>query len=166
MAPVLFFVLAATCVGSVLGMILSRDRTHGALFLVLAFAALGGIFGLLDAPFVAAVQVLVYAGAIMVLFLFVIMTIDPVEGRRPERMRGLGVPAILLSVVLLGEILLALGGIAVAVVVVPGFDGTTATAGLGTLLLGEYLYAFELASILIVAALTGAVALAGRKDGR
>ncbi len=162
MVPVLFFVLAATCVGSVLGMILSRDRTHGALFLVLAFAALGGIFGLLDAPFVAAVQVLVYAGAIMVLFLFVIMTIDPVEGRRPERRRGLGIPAVFLSFVLLGELLLSLSGISGGALK----PGTTATAGLGALLLGRDLYAFELASILIVAALTGAVALAGRKDGR
>jgi NADH-quinone oxidoreductase subunit J len=162
MAPILFFVLAATCVGSVLGMILSRDRTHGALFLVLAFAALGGIFGLLDAPFVAAVQVLIYAGAIMVLFLFVIMTIDPVEGRRPERKRGLRVPALLLSLVLLGELLLALRAVAGGA----SKPGATPTAGLGALLLGKYLYAFEISSILIVAALTGAVALAGKKDGR
>lgn len=162
MAPYLFFVLAATCAGSVLGMILSRDRTHGALFLVLAFAALGGIFGLLDAPFVAAVQVLVYAGAIMVLFLFVIMTIDPAGGERPERMRGLGVPALLLTLVLLGELLLALRG-ALGGAAKPD---TSPTAALGSLLLGKYLYAFEIASILIVAALTGAVALAGRKDGR
>lgn len=162
MAPYLFFVLAATCVGSVLGMILSRDRTHGALLLVLAFAALGGIFGLLDAPFVAAVQVLVYAGAIMVLFLFVIMTIDPVGGERPERTRGLGVPALLLTLVLLAELLLALRG---------AFGGAakpaaSPTAALGSLLLEKDLYAFEIASILIVAALTGAVALAGRKGGR
>jgi NADH-quinone oxidoreductase subunit J len=164
MVPVLFFILAAACAGSVLGMILSRDRTHGALFLVLAFAALGGIFGLLDAPFVAAVQVLVYAGAIMVLFLFVIMTVDPVEGRRPERTRGIGVPAVLLAFVLLVELLLALRGIVVAVG--PSKAATTMTAGLGALLLGKRLYAFELASLLVVAALTGAVALAGKKDGR
>src|SRR5512137_210752 len=131
MAPYLFFVLAATCVGSVLGMILSRDRTHGALFLVLAFAALGGIFGLLDAPFVAAVQVLVYAGAIMVLFLFVIMTIDPADGGRPEKRRGLGVPAVLLALVLLFELLLALRG------VIGGASCASAgsTAGLGALIL-------------------------------
>lgn len=162
MAPIVFFVLAATCVGSILGMIISRDRTHGALFLVLAFAALGGIFGLLDAPFVAAVQVLVYAGAIMVLFLFVIMTIDPVGGERPERRRGLGIPALLLSLALLAELLLALRG-ALGGTAKPG---TSLTAALGSLLLGKDLYAFEIASILIVAALTGAVALAGRKDGR
>ena len=162
MAPVLFLILAATCAGSVLGMILSRDRTHGALFLVLAFAALGGIFGLLDAPFVAAVQVLVYAGAIMVLFLFVIMTIDPAGGPRPERLRWIIVPALFLSLVLLGELLFALRG----VVAGTSRPGSTPTAGLGALLLGRYLYAFEIASILIVAALTGAVALAGRKDGR
>lgn len=162
MAIALFLFLAATCTGSVLGMILSRDRTHGVLFLVLAFAALGGIFGLLDAPFVAAVQVLVYAGAIMVLFLFVIMTLDPAEGRRPEKGGRVIVPALLLCLVLLGEILLALkgaGGRAAG-------PGSAPTAGLGALLVGPFLYAFEIASLLIVASLAGAVALAGRKDGR
>jgi NADH-quinone oxidoreductase subunit J len=162
MALVLFFFLAGTCVGSVLGMILSRDRTHGVLFLVLAFAALGGVFGLLDAPFVAAVQVLVYAGAILVLFLFVIMTLDPAEGRRRERGRWVIVPALVLSLVLLGEILLALKGAGGGA----SGPGPAPTAGLGALLLGPYLYAFEIASLLIVASLTGAVALAGRKDGR
>jgi NADH-quinone oxidoreductase subunit J len=162
MAPVLFFVLAATCLASVLGMILSRDRTHGALFLVLAFAALGGIFGLLDAPFIAAVQVLVYAGAIMVLFLFVIMTTDPSKGREKEKRRWLGVPAALLSLVLLAELLLALRSVAGGA----SRPATGSTAQLGALLLGNYLYAFEIASILIVAALTGAMALAGRKGGR
>ncbi len=71
--------------GGVVGMILSRDQAHSALFLVLAFAALGGLFGLLDAPFVAAVQVLIYAGAIMVLFIFVIMMINLRKAVAPKR---------------------------------------------------------------------------------
>jgi NADH-quinone oxidoreductase subunit J len=162
MALVIFSCLAATCVGSVLGMVLSRDRTHGVLFLVLAFAALGGIFGMLDAPFVAAVQVLVYAGAILVLFLFVIMTLDPADGRRPEKGRWVIMPALLLCLVLLGEILLALKGSGGRA---SGPDAAP-TVGLGGLLLGPFLYAFEIVSILIVASLTGAVALAGRKDSR
>jgi NADH-quinone oxidoreductase subunit J len=162
MAPVLFFVLSATCVACVLGMIVSRDRTRGALLLVLAFAALGGIFGLLDAPFVAAVQVLVYAGAIMVLFLFVLMTTDPTEGREQEKRRWLGVPAVLLSLVLVAELLLALRSVAGGA----SHPAAGSTLRLGGLLLGRYLYAFEIASILIVAALTGAMALAGKKGGR
>jgi NADH-quinone oxidoreductase subunit J len=161
MTIIVFIVLAATSAGSVLGMILSRDRTHGVLFLVLSFSALGGIFGLLDAPFVAAVQVLVYAGAIMVLFLFVNMTIDPADAVRPERARWVIAPAIALTIVLLGEILFALRGAGGA----GGAPGAAPTSGLGALLVGRYLYAFELASLLIVTALTGAVALAGRKDG-
>ena len=164
MAPVLFLVLAAVCAGSVLGMLVSRDRTHGALFLVLAFSALGGVFGLLDAPFVAAVQVLVYAGAIMVLFLFVIMTVEPGAAPAPERRRGLLVPALLLAVVLLAELLLALRG------VLGGRNGggvaTTTTESLGDLLLGRHLYAFEIASLLIVSALAGAVALAAGGKAR
>lgn len=162
MAIVLFFVLSATCVVSVLGMILSRDRTRGALFLVLAFAALGGIFGLLDAPFVAAVQVLVYAGAIMVLFLFVLMTTDPAEGRGREKGRWIGVPAALLSLVLLVELVLALRSVAGGAT----HPAAGSTARLAGRLIERYLYPFEIASILIVAALTGAMALAGRKGGR
>ncbi len=162
MAQAIFIVLSATCVVSVLGMILSRDRTRGALFLVLAFAALGGIFGLLDAPFVAAVQVLVYAGAIMVLFLFVLMTTDPSEGRGREKGRWIGIPAALLSVVLLAELLFALRSVAGGA----SSPAAGSTARIAGLLLGKYLYAFEIASILIVAALTGAMALAGRKSGR
>ena len=85
MASILFLLLAATCVGAVLAMLLCRRQAYAALFLVLAFAALGGIFGLLDAPFVAAAQVLIYAGAIMVLFVFVIMMIDPRQSPPSER---------------------------------------------------------------------------------
>ena len=159
----LFLVLSLACVGSVLGMLVSRDRTHGALFLVLAFAALGGIFGLLDAPFVAAVQVLVYAGAIMVLFLFVIMTVEPGGGPGPERRRGLSVVAVGLALVLLAELVLALRG----TLRIGGGPGKgMSTAVLGEALLGPYLYAFEAASLLIVAALAGAVALAGRRGRR
>ena len=65
MAWIIFAVLSLLCAGSVLAMILSRNQAHNALFLVVASAALGGHFGLLDAPFAAAAQVLVYAGAII-----------------------------------------------------------------------------------------------------
>jgi NADH-quinone oxidoreductase subunit J len=163
MAQVLFLFLSLVCAGSVIGMLVSHDRTHGALFLVLAFSALGGIFGLLDAPFVAAVQVLVYAGAIMVLFLFVIMTVGSGEGIRPERRRELAVPALLLVLALLVELLL---GLRCLLRPVQGPGGAMSTAGLGEALLSRHVYAFEVASLLIVAALTGAVALAGRKGRR
>jgi NADH-quinone oxidoreductase subunit J len=143
-------------------MILSRNQAHNALFLVLAFASLGGLFGLLDAPFAAAVQVLVYAGAIMVLFLFAIMMFHLREAAPPER-PGLRVAlAAVLGVVLLAELALA------ASKAISGTGGGAGASGdiavLGRLLFTDHLYAFEITSVLILAALVGALALAGRKE--
>src|SRR4030043_2391300 len=106
----LFFLLAVLSVGGVLGMILSRNQAHSALFLVFAFTCLGGLFGLLDAPFIAAVQIIIYAGAIMVLFIFVIMMINLEQGISPEKKRWtLGLSAVL-ALFLLVELALAVRG--------------------------------------------------------
>lgn len=165
MAWVIFIILSVLCLGAVVGMIATRRQAHAALFLVLAFACLGGLFGLLDAPFAAAAQVLVYAGAIMVLFLFAIMMFNlrEPEPRSAKRLRA--VLASALAVILLVELILA-GRRALA-----GSQGVSAlssgrdVAGLGRLLYSDYLYAFEITSLLILAALVGALALAGRKEG-
>jgi NADH-quinone oxidoreductase subunit J len=162
MAWAVFICLTVLCIGSVLAMIVSRNQAHNALFLVLSFSSLGGLFGLLDAPFAAVVQVLVYAGAIMVLFLFAIMmfnlTRNPPGGRRTLRIVLTGG----LGLVLLAELLVAgrkaLGGGAAAA---PSRD----PAVIGQLLFTDHLYAFEITSLLILAALVGALALAGRKEG-
>lgn len=159
----LFWILAVVCAGAAAAMIVSRNPGHNALFLVLSFSALGGIFGLLDAPFAAAVQILVYAGAIMVLFLFVVMMIDPRFGVPPERRKRAKVLGAVMAAVLLVEI-----GAAVA-----GLPGSAAADGepagtpraLGRLLFTEYAYPFEIASVLILAALVGSVVL-GKKAER
>ena len=159
-----FFILSFLCIGSVTAMIFSRNQAHNALFLVLSFSSLGGLFGLLDAPFAAAVQVLVYAGAIMVLFLFAIMMFNLRE-EMPARIKkarlaltaGLGI--FLLAELLLAGRKLVLGNPGAAQAV--GGD----TARLGQLLFSDYLYAFEITSLLILAALVGALALAGKREG-
>ncbi|MGZ5495345.1 MAG: NADH-quinone oxidoreductase subunit J family protein [Candidatus Aminicenantales bacterium] len=164
MALVIFVILSALCVGAVVAMIVSRNQAHNALFLVLAFACLGGIFGLLDAPFAAAVQVLVYAGAIMVLFLFAIMMFNLRRPEPPERKRIRVVLGAALAVILLVELILAgmrALGIESAGAAPPDRD----IAHLGRLLFSDYLYAFEITSLLILAALVGALALAGKKEG-
>lgn len=164
MALIIFIVLAALCVGSVGAMILSRNQAHSALFLVLAFSSLGGIFGLLDAPFAAVVQVLVYAGAIMVLFLFAIMMFNLRLPQTPEKKRIRVVLTAALGVILLAELVLAgsraLGGAGTGA---PFTGGDI--AHLGQLLFSDYLYPFEITSLLILAALVGALALAGKKEG-
>ncbi len=164
MALIIFVILSALCVGAVAAMIVSRNQAYSALFLVLAFASLGGVFGLLDAPFVAAVQVLVYAGAIMVLFLFAIMMFNLRQPAPQGRKRLRSFLGAALAVILLAELLLAakraLGG---------GGAGAVSQGGdiaqLGRLLFSDYLYAFEITSLLILAALVGALALAGKKEG-
>ena len=102
-----FFLLAAVCIAAVMGMILSKTPSYSALFLVLMFAALGGLFGLLGAPFMAVVQVIIYAGAIMVLFIFLIMTVHPEAGIPAERRKGTIRAGILLAAVLAVELVFA-----------------------------------------------------------
>jgi NADH-quinone oxidoreductase subunit J len=158
----LFFMLSAVCVGAVLGMIISKNQAHNALFLVLAFACLGGLFGLLDAPFIAAVQIIIYAGAIMVLFLFVIMMIRLEQGLAPEKKKWTIILSTGLGLVLLVELILAVRGTFSAL----GSSGGEKAGGpteLGRLLFTDYLYPFEITSILILAALVGAIVLTKKK---
>lgn len=163
MGWVIFLFLSILCVGSVGAMIISKNQAHNALFLVLAFASLGGIFGLLDAPFVAVVQVIIYAGAIMVLFLFAIMMINLDEGLPPERKKVVYAISAVLAAVLAVELLLVARR-----AFLPGPDigapGSGSPAGIGRLLFTDYLYPFEITSLLLIAALIGAMTLSGKKE--
>jgi NADH-quinone oxidoreductase subunit J len=163
MAWAIFVILSVLCIGSVLAMILSRNQAYNALFLVLAFSCLGGLFGLLDAPFAAAAQVLVYAGAIMVLFLFAIMMFNLREPAPRERRTLRTFLAAVLGLVLFAELAIAATRALAPGSASPGEPG--GLAGLGRLLFTDYLYAFEITSLLILAALVGALALAGKKEG-
>lgn len=163
---ILFFALAFVAVISALGMLLSRKAVHAALFLVLNFATVAVFFLTLGAPFIALAQVSVYAGAIMVLFLFVIMLLG-VELAPSLRMRLQGPQA---WAFLLGLLLLAIFGYAflgrgssnVPLV----FSGAPAMVrdfgspqSIGRELFANYLLPFELTSILLVTAMVGAVVL-------
>ncbi|MDD8025990.1 MAG: NADH-quinone oxidoreductase subunit J [Acidobacteriota bacterium] len=163
MAAVLFWVFSCVSIGAVLAMILSRHPAHAALWLVLAFASLGGLFGLLAAPFVAVVQIIIYAGAIMVLFLFVLMTIDAKAGIPGEKRTFALAAAIVLALLLLAEIGLAARSLLLAPAA--AVSDSIKTAAIGRLLFEKYLYPFEITSLLIMAALVGAVALVKKKDG-
>ncbi|MDP2915508.1 MAG: NADH-quinone oxidoreductase subunit J [Candidatus Aminicenantes bacterium] len=164
MAILLFFLFAALAVGSVLGMIISRNQAYSALFLVLAFACLGGLYGLLGAPFMAVVQIIIYAGAIMVLFIFVIMMINLGEGISPEKKKWTIAAAVFMGLILLAEIVFAIKG-APAVPMIGQEMAGTSPIEIGRLLFTKYLYPFEITSILIIAALVGAVVLVKKRDG-
>ena len=164
MAILLFFLFAAFAVGSVLGMIISRNQAYSALFLVLAFASLGGLFGLLGAPFMAVVQIIIYAGAIMVLFIFVIMMIHLGDGISPEKKKWTIAAAVFMGIILLAELVFAVKGAPAVPMAGQEMAGTSPTE-IGRLLFTKYLYPFEITSVLIIAALVGAVVLVKKREG-
>lgn len=158
----LFFLLAALCIGSVLGMIISKNQAYNALFLIVAFASMGGLFGLLEAPFIAVVQIIIYAGAIMILFIFVIMMVNVRKGFPPEKKKWTLFLTLGLAVVLIIELIVAVKGAFFLPI-----STETLKAGpvsLGRLLFTDYLYPFEITSILIIAALVGAIVLVKKKE--
>ena len=163
-ADVIFWILAVISAGAAAAMLISRNPGHNALFLVLCFSALGGIFGLLDAPFAAAIQILVYAGAIMVLFIFVVMMVDPRTGIPPERGKRAKILGPVMGLVLLFELGTAAWGLLGGAGASSGASAGT-PADVGRLMFSRYVYPFEITSVLILAALVGAVVL-GKKEDR
>jgi NADH-quinone oxidoreductase subunit J len=161
-----FIVLAPLSVVSALGMVLSRNAVYSALLLVVNFFCLAGFYVLLEAQFVAAVQVIVYAGAIMVLFLFVLMLLG-VESRESvrETIRGQRPAAVLLTLGLLVAIVGALlGGVfdAAPASLAAANEGGNVQA-VGRLLFTRYTFAFETAGVLLVVAAVGALVLGKRQ---
>jgi NADH-quinone oxidoreductase subunit J len=159
---VLFYLFAASAVLSALVVIGQRNPTYSAFALIVTLGSLSGIFGLLGSPFIAVLQVVVYAGAIMVLFLFVIMLLN-VKRESHESGEGKTFKGIAL---VLGTLLsLEMGGVVVRAHLPPApeaFDASTRTMA-NVLFSGFYLYVFEATSILILAALVGAVVLAKKE---
>lgn len=157
---IVFFLLALTAIGTGIGMLLSRHAVYAALFLVLNFATVAILYLLLDAPFVALSQVTVYAGAIMVLFLFVIMLLGAEQLPGEFKWRDL-LPAIILGIFLLGESIyllfqkLTLSG---AVDSASG-EALSDPAVVSKLLFTNYLLPFEVTSILLLVAMVGAIVL-------
>jgi NADH-quinone oxidoreductase subunit J len=166
---VIFFLMAALALGSALGVVLARNPVHAALFLVTVLIAVAVMFLIQDAQLVAAVQVIVYAGAIVVLFLFVIMLLgvdeteslhEPVRFQRPL--------AIALGAIALAEVLFltghqwATGGIlpgdSSAVTPAPGNNVQQVAESLFT----DFLWPFEITAVLLVVAVVGGVVLARR----
>jgi len=165
MEGILFYIFAfltLLCGGLVIANPFSRNPVTSAMFLVLAIISMAGLFVLLHAFFLAAVQILVYAGAVMVLFLFVIMLLDlKEEERRKIKMFGLigglvSVSAIV--IIFVKSILAAQPGANLSVPVLEG-----ETAALGKLLFTQYLLPFEVVSVLLLVAMMGVILLS-KKD--
>jgi NADH-quinone oxidoreductase subunit J len=154
---VLFYVFAAVAVLSALVVVGQRHPAYSAFALIVTLCSLSAVFGLLGSPFIAVLQVVVYAGAIMVLFLFVLMLLDVKREERP-RSRGWALKA---TAIALGSVLVAqVGTVLAALGPVPGAFRASTRQVARLLFSAPYLYVFEASSILILAALVGAVVLA------
>ncbi|HPF27753.1 MAG: NADH-quinone oxidoreductase subunit J [Steroidobacteraceae bacterium] len=163
----LFYFFATVLVASAIGLIVVRNPVYSALLLVLCFFTSASIWLLIEAEFLAVVLVLVYVGAVMVLFLFVVMMLDiNVEEMRRgfARYAWLGwITAFVVIVQIVGVVAARRLGVDVTQGAAPLPADYSNTAELGRVLYTEYVYAFELAAILLLVAIIGAISLTMRK---
>ena len=164
---ILFYVFAVFLVTSAVGVITARNPVHCALFLVLAFFHSAVIWLLMEAEFLAIVLLLVYVGAVMVLFLFVVMMLDINVAKLREgftRYAPLGILVAALVVVEIGSVVWVknLGGAAPEAAASVAVEGYSNTQALGELLYTKYLYPFELAAVLLLVAIVAAISLTMR----
>ncbi|MBB5751240.1 NADH-quinone oxidoreductase subunit J [Prosthecomicrobium pneumaticum] len=161
-----FYLFSVVTIASALMVISSRNPVHSVLFLILAFFNAAGLFLLLGAEFLAMILVVVYVGAVAVLFLFVVMMLDVdfVELRQGF-LQYLPVGG-LIGVVLLAELLIVLGGWAFAPTVgsapvapIPAISEMTNTAAIGQLLYTRYIFFFQAAGFVLLVAMIGAIVL-------
>ena len=172
MEVVAFYIFAGIAVLASIGVVSQRNPMHSVLLLIVSFGGLAGLYILLDAPFTAVTQIIIYAGAIMVLFLFTVMLLNvPREDAaewdrahplyRPMAVRIGGALAILLALEL-GWALSRTAGLGGGVA--DEHPAVSSVAELGRVLFTDYMFAFEVTSILIIVAMVGAVVLAKKRE--
>jgi len=163
----LFYVFAALAVAGGLTLILHRNPVYSALSLIVTMFSLAALFAMLDAQFLAIIQVLVYAGAVMVLFLFVIMLINVrLEQRLPQRFTAQTAVAVALGIILLVEVIqIGLTGSKMLGPVATELSAKEVgrVQTLAGLLFTKYVLPFEVATILLLVAIVGGIYFAKRK---
>jgi len=164
----MFFVFALVAVAGAIMLILAREPIHSALSLVLVMVSLAALYLLLGAEFIAAVQVIVYAGAIMVLFVFVIMLLNAGVEQRTNLSKMAPYAGLPLAAVLLFGLAHWMAHSAIGATVANGVGAPTqaavSTRELSTMLFQKYLFPFEATSILILIAILGALVLARKPE--
>ena len=161
----LFYLFAAVAVFAALRVITARNPLHAVLYLVLTFVSSAGIWMLLEAEFLAITLVLVYVGAVMVLFLFVVMMLDiNIEQIRKGFLRWLPVGLLLAGVIVVQMVwVLGAKGISAGMTPVQHAADYSNTKELGRLIYTDYVYPFELAAVLLLVAMVSSIALSLRK---
>ena len=161
-----FYLFSTILVCSALSVIFSLNPVHAALSLVLAFFTAAAIWLMLEAEFLAISLILVYVGAVMVLFLFVVMMLDININRMREGYWNYLLPAIVVSGIFLAELIVLISGRMVfekPLEISAQITNEGNTLQLGRLLYTEYLYAFELAAVILLVAIVAAIALTLRR---
>ena len=164
-----FYLFATLVVASGVMTIASRNPVHSVLWLILAFFNAAGLFLLIGAEFLAFLLVIVYVGAVAVLFLFVVMMLDVDFAELRAGFANYLFPGLLLAVVLLAEMIVALiarngGGLSLAAdQAAPAANAPPNIVALGTMLYSRYLFIFEAAGIVLLVAMIGAIVLTHRK---
>jgi NADH-quinone oxidoreductase subunit J len=162
-----FYIFGAIAVLASIGVIGQRNPMHSVMLLIVSFGALAGLYVLLDAPFTAVTQIIIYAGAIMVLFLFVVMLLNA-HTEDESVPAGLGPHALklgaLLSALLAVEVVWGLSRVGLTSFNTdPGaVSSISSVAAIGSQLFTTHSFAFEVTSILILVSMVGAVVIAGR----
>jgi len=166
---ILFYVFGAVAVLASLLVVGQRNPMYSVLLLIVSFMALAGLYILLDAPFTAVTQIIIYAGAIMVLFLFVVMLLNVAReevGAATLLTKSAGARwfGVLLSIALLVEFGWALGRLAATRFSADAAPALTSVRVIGRVLFTDYAFAFEVTSVLILVALVGSIVIARREE--
>ena len=169
---VVFYVFAAILLFAAVRVVTARNPVHATLFLVLAFATASGLWMLLEAEFLAIAMVLVYIGAVMVLFLFVVMMLDVNIDRLREGYWDYLAPGLAIAGMMVAEMAVVLVGRKFGLLTMPAPSPKPAdysnTREIGAVLYTQYVYAFELAAVVLLVAIVAAIALTlrRRKDSK
>ena len=166
LAGLAFYMFAAVLMASAVMVIASRNPVHSVLFLILAFFNSAGLFVLIGAEFLAMILVIVYVGAVAVLFLFVVMMLDINFSELREGFLNYLPVGALIGLILVVELIMVLGGWAfspdtamVAAVPTPPVDQVTNTEAIGRVVYTEYFYLFQASGLVLLVAMIGAIVL-------
>jgi NADH-quinone oxidoreductase subunit J len=163
MIKYIFWILAVSSVISALAVVLTRHPVRSVLFLVVTFFCISGQYILMNAQFLAVVNIIVYAGAIMVLFLFVLMLLNLSKETEPQKSNVIQFIAVICAGMLLITLIAALRDASAAQDVVNDIQRIGLVKELGRKLFSDYVIPFEVSSILFIAAMVGAVLLGKRE---
>src|SRR5205085_12250108 len=166
LAAVFFYLFAGVCVASAFMVIASRNPVYSVLFLILAFVSAAGLFVLMGAEFLAMILIVVYVGAVAVLFLFVVMMLDVDFAELREGFLNYLPVGALIGLALLVELLLVVGAWAIGPGVpksittpIPPLEAVSNTEALGLVLYTRYVHYFQVAGIVLLVAMIGAIVL-------